>query len=160
MNKSNKLFVDILKTTIFLGIGILLIWLVVRNLTEKDKTEILSSFSQANYGVILLVMILGIFSHVSRAIRWQIMIEPLGHKPSFLNTFMAVMVGYLANLAVPRIGEVTRCGVLKRYENLPLDSVFGTVVVERIMDTILLMIVSIITIVWQFDILSSKLIEA
>ncbi len=160
MNKSNKLFVDILKTTIFLGIGLLLIWLVVRNLTEKDKTEILSSFSQANYGVILLVMILGIFSHVSRAIRWQIMIEPLGHKPSFLNTFMAVMVGYLANLAVPRIGEVTRCGVLKRYENLPLDSVFGTVVVERIMDTILLMIVSIITIVWQFDILSSKLIEA
>jgi uncharacterized protein (TIRG00374 family) len=160
MNKGNKLFVDILKTTIFLGIGILLIWLVVRNLTEKDKTEILSSFSQANYGVILLVMILGIFSHVSRAIRWQIMIEPLGHKPSFLNTFMAVMVGYLANLAVPRIGEVTRCGVLKRYENLPLDSVFGTVVVERIMDTILLMIVSIITIVWQFDILSSKLIEA
>lgn len=160
MNKSNKLFEDILKTTIFLGIGLLLIWLVVRNLTEKDKTEILSSFSQANYGVILLVMILGIFSHVSRAIRWQIMIEPLGHKPSFLNTFMAVMVGYLANLAVPRIGEVTRCGVLKRYENLPLDSVFGTVVVERIMDTILLMIVSIITIVWQFDILSSKLIEA
>ena len=160
MNRSNKLFVDVLKTTIFLGIGILLIWLVVRNLTEKDKTEILSSFSQANYGVILLVMILGIFSHVSRAIRWQIMIEPLGHKPSFLNTFMAVMVGYLANLAVPRIGEVTRCGVLKRYENLPLDSVFGTVVVERIMDTILLMIVSIITIVWQFDILSSKLIEA
>lgn len=160
MNKSNKLFVDILKTTIFLGIGILLIWLVVRNLTEKDKTEIFSSFSQANYGVILLVMILGIFSHVSRAIRWQIMIEPLGHKPSFLNTFMAVMVGYLANLAVPRIGEVTRCGVLKRYENLPLDSVFGTVVVERIMDTILLMIVSIITIVWQFDILSSKLLEA
>ena len=160
MNKGNKLIKDILKTTIFLGIGILLIWLVVRNLTEKDKTEILSSFSQANYGFILLVMILGIFSHVSRAIRWQIMIEPLGHKPSFLNTFMAVMVGYLANLAVPRIGEVTRCGVLKRYENLPLDSVFGTVVVERIMDTILLMIVSIITIVWQFDILSSKLIEA
>ena len=109
MNKSNKLFVDILKTTIFLGIGILLIWLVVRNLTEKDKTEIFSSFSQANYGVILLVMVLGIFSHVSRAIRWQIMIEPLGHKPSFLNTFMAVMVGYLANLAVPRIGEVTLC---------------------------------------------------
>jgi hypothetical protein len=87
-------------------------------------------------------------------------IEPLGHKPGFLNTLMAVLVGYLANLAVPRIGEITRCGVIKRYEKLPLDSVFGTVVVERIMDTILLMIVSVITIVWQFDVLSTKLKEA
>jgi uncharacterized protein (TIRG00374 family) len=160
MSKGRHFIFDILKTLIFLGIGIFLIWLVVRNLTEKDKTEILHSISQANYGVIALIMLLGILSHVSRAIRWQIMIEPLGHKPSFLNTLMAVLVGYLANLAVPRIGEVTRCGVLKRYENLPLDSVFGTVVVERIMDTILLLIVSIITIVWQFDILSEKLLEA
>jgi len=151
MSKVQKIVVDGLKTIFFLGIGLLLIWLVVRNLTEKDKTEIFHSFSQANYGVILLIMLLGIASHVSRAIRWQIMIEPLGQKPGFLNTLMAVLVGYLANLAVPRIGEVTRCGVLKRYENLPLDSVFGTVVVERIMDTILLMIVSVITIVWQFD---------
>jgi glycosyltransferase 2 family protein len=160
MSKGQKILVDGLKTIFFLGIGILLIWLVVRNLTEKDKTEIFHSFSQANYGVILLIMLLGIFSHVSRAIRWQIMIEPLGHKPGFLNTLMAVLVGYLANLAVPRIGEITRCGVLKRYEKLPLDSVFGTVVVERIMDTILLMIVSVITIVWQFDVLSAKLEEA
>ncbi len=160
MSKVQKIVVDGLKTIFFLGIGLLLIWLVVRNLTEKDKTEIFHSFSQANYGVILLIMLLGIASHVSRAIRWQIMIEPLGQKPGFLNTLMAVLVGYLANLAVPRIGEVTRCGVLKRYENLPLDSVFGTVVVERIMDTILLMIVSVITIVWQFDVLSAKLKEA
>jgi len=160
MSKVNKILVDVFKTIFFLGIGLLLIWLVVRNLTENDKTEIFHSFTQANYGVIFLIMLLGIFSHVSRAIRWQIMIEPLGHKPGFLNTLMAVLVGYLANLAVPRIGEITRCGVIKRYEKLPLDSVFGTVVVERIMDTILLMIVSIITIVWQFDVLSTKLKEA
>lgn len=160
MSKGQKILVDGLKTTFFLGIGILLIWLVVKNLTEKDKTEILHSFSQANYGVILLIMLLGICSHISRAIRWQIMIEPLGHKPGFMNTIMAVLVGYLANLAVPRIGEVTRCGVIKRYEHLPLDSVFGTVVIERLMDTLLLLIVSIITIVWQFDVLSTKLFEA
>ena len=160
MSNRKKILVDVFKTTFFLGIGILLIWLVIRNLTEKDKAEILHSFSQANYGVIALIMLLGIFSHVSRAIRWQIMIEPLGHKPGFLNTLMAVLVGYLANLAVPRIGEVTRCGILKRYENLPLDSVFGTVVIERLMDTLLLLIVSIITIVWQFDVLSAKLYEA
>jgi uncharacterized protein (TIRG00374 family) len=160
MSKGQKIWLDGIKTIFFLGIGILLIWLVVRNLTEKDKTEILNSFSQANYGIILMVMALGILSHISRAIRWQIMIEPLGHKPGFMNTLMAVLVGYLANLAVPRIGEVTRCGVLKRYENLPLDSVFGTVVIERLMDTLLLLTVSVITIVWQFDVLSAKLFEA
>ena len=160
MSKGRKALFDVLKTAFFLGIGILLICLVVRNLTEKDKSEIFLSFSKANYGIIILIMLLGILSHVSRAIRWQIMIEPLGHKPRFLNTFMAVMVGYMANLAVPRIGEVTRCGILKRYENLPLDSVFGTVVVERIIDSFLLLVVSVITILWQFDVLSAKLFEA
>lgn len=160
MSKSRKIIVDIIKTSFFLGIGLLLIWLVVRNLTEKDKTEILHSFSQANMGVILLIMLMGILSNVSRAIRWQIMIEPLGHKPGFLNTFMAVFVGYLANLAVPRLGEISKCGILKRYENLPLDSVLGTVVVERIMDMLLLLLVSVFTVIWQFDILSAKLTEA
>jgi uncharacterized protein (TIRG00374 family) len=160
MSKSRKILLDFLKTSLFLGIGILLIWLVVKNLTDKDKDEIMHSFSQANWGVIILIMILGLLSNVSRAIRWQLMIEPLGHKPGFLNTFMAVMVGYLANLAVPRLGEVSRCGILKRYENLPLDSVFGTVVVERIIDTLLLLIVSTITVVWQFSLLATKLTEA
>lgn len=124
-----------------------MIWLVVKNLTEKDRIEIMQSFSQANAGSIALVILIGLLSHVSRAIRWQIMIEPLGHKPGFLNTVMAVLVGYLANLAVPRLGEVSRCGILKKYENLPVDSVLGTVVVERIVDVLLLMIVSAITVV-------------
>jgi hypothetical protein len=160
MSKSRKILVDILKTTFFLGIGILLIWLVVRNLTEKDKTEILHSFNEANFGVILMIMLLGILSNISRAIRWQIMIEPLGHKPSFLNTFMAVLVGYLANLAVPRLGEISKCGILNRYEKLPLDSVIGTVVIERIMDMLILLLVSIFTVIWQFKVLSTKISEA
>lgn len=160
MSKDKKIWLDVLKTLFFLGIGFLLIWLVVKNLTEKDKKEILDSFANAKIGIILLIMLLGILSNVSRAIRWQIMIEPLGKKPRFLNTFMAVLIGYLANLAVPRLGEVTRCGVLNRYENLPIDSTFGTVVVERMMDTLLLMIVSIITIIWQYDLLSVYLIDA
>lgn len=160
MVKSRKIAVDILRTAFFLCIGVFLIWLVVKNLTEKDRIEIMQSFSQANAGSIALVILIGLLSHASRAIRWQIMIEPLGHKPGFLNTVMAVLVGYLANLAVPRLGEVSRCGILKKYENLPVDSVLGTVVVERIVDVLLLMIVSAITVVWQFDVIASKIIEA
>jgi hypothetical protein len=151
---------NFIKTTFFLAIGLLLVWLVVRNLTDSDKSEILLSFKKANYSVILLVALIGLMSHVSRAIRWQTLLEPLGKKPSLINTIFAVLVGYLANLAVPRLGEVTRCGVLKQYEEIPFESAFGTVIVERIIDTILLLIVSIITIVWQFSILSSTLQSA
>lgn len=160
MSKGSKILADGVKTIFFLGIGVLLIWLVVKNLTEKDKTEILHSFKQADFGIITLIMLFGLLSNVSRAIRWQIMIEPLGHKPGFLNTFMAVLVGYLANLAVPRLGEVSRCGILKRYENLPFDSVFGTVVIERLIDTLVLLMVSLFTVIFQFNLLSTKLGEA
>ncbi len=150
---------DILKTLIFLGIGGLLIWLVVRNLSPQDKLEIMNAIKQSNIWAIILVLLIGTMSNISRTIRWQIMIEPLGHKPSFKNTFMAVWVGYLANLAVPRLGEVSRCGVINRYEKLPVESVLGTVVVERIIDTLLLLVVCVVTLVWQFNILSDKLYE-
>ncbi len=157
---TKKIILNFLKTGIFLGTGILLIWLVVKNLSAKDKEEILQSFGQANYFWVALVMLSGIFSNISRTIRWQIMMEPLGQKPGFTNTFFAVLVGYLANLAVPRLGEISRCGIIKKYENLPFDSVLGTVVVERIIDTLLLAIVSLITIIWQFSFLSEQLYKA
>lgn len=160
MSKGRKIALDVLKTSFFLGLGVLLIWLVVKNLTEKDKVEILQSFSNAKISILLCVMLLGLLSNVSRAIRWQLMLEPLGKKPGFRNTFMAVLVGYLANLAVPRLGEVSRCGILKRYENISIESALGTVVVERLIDMLLLFIVSVITILWQFDVLSTKLSEA
>jgi uncharacterized protein (TIRG00374 family) len=160
MSNTKKIFLDVFKTLFFLGLGVLLIWLVVKNLSEKDKSEILAAVAEAKISIILLVMLLGFFSNVSRAIRWQIMMEPLGKKTSFKNTLMAVLVGYLANLAIPRLGEVSRCGIIKRYENLPLDSVLGTVVVERLTDMLLLLIVSVFTIVWQFELLSTKLTDA
>ena len=104
MVKSRKIAVDVLRTAFFLCIGVFLIWLVVKNLTEKDRIEIMQSFSQANAGSIALVILIGLLSHVSRAIRWQIMLDPVGHKPGFVITVMAVLVGYLANLAVPSGG--------------------------------------------------------
>ena len=160
MSNLKKIAVDGLKTSFFLGLGILLIWLAVKDLSTNDRNEIIASFKQANVGVVLLVLLIGILSNLSRAIRWQLMIEPLGKKPGLATTFMAVMAGYLANLAVPRLGEVTRCGVLKKYENIPLDGAIGTVVIERLIDLVLLAIVSVITLVWQFDVLSATLKEA
>ena len=82
--------------------------------------------------------------------RWQLMIEPISHKPGFVNTFLAVMIGYLMNLAFPRMGEISRCGVLSRYEKVSFTKLFGTVVAERLIDVISLLILLVIVIFSQF----------
>ena len=90
-------------------------------------------------------------SHFIRALRWQILIEPLGYKPGVTNTFLAVMVGYWVNLAVPRLGEVLKCTILARYEKVPADKLVGTIVAERAIDVLSLIIILLITIFSQYD---------
>ncbi len=110
----------------------------MHNLTPEEKKEIYSSFISANFWWLLLSVLLGLISHLSRAIRWKILIEPMGYNPRLSNTFFAVMIGYFANLALPRLGEVSRCGVLTRYEKIPIQKGFGTVITERGIDLITL----------------------
>ena len=78
------------------------------------------------------------------------MIEPLGKKPGTLNTFLAVMVGYLMNLALPRMGEISRCGVLSRYEKISFTKLLGTVVTERVVDVIMLLLFTLVVVFTQF----------
>lgn len=146
-----KLSLDVAKALLFLSIGIFLIWLVTKDLTESDKKNIYSAFQQANYFWIVVSMLISFASHWSRAIRWKILLEALDHKPKTSNTFFAVMVGYLANFALPRLGEVSRCGVLSKYENIPFTESFGTVITERIIDVICLLIIFVITMIAEFD---------
>ncbi|MEI6900718.1 MAG: lysylphosphatidylglycerol synthase domain-containing protein [Bacteroidota bacterium] len=87
----------ILKFIFFLGIGLFVIWLSVRNLTDQEKDEILHSFRIANYNWVVLVIILGVFSHFFRSLRWILLLETMGYKPRIKTTFYAVMVGYFAN---------------------------------------------------------------
>ena len=145
-----KLF-SILKFLFFLGIGILLIWLAVRNLAQEDKDSIAEAFTQANYYWISLSMLLSFFSHLIRAMRWRILIQPLGFNPKLSNTFFALMVGYLANFALPRLGEVSRCGVLTKYEKIPFTEGFGTVIAERAIDLLCLVLIFMGALVFQFD---------
>jgi uncharacterized protein (TIRG00374 family) len=86
----------------------------------------------------MLSLFLGFISFYVRAYRWNIMIEPLGYSPKLGNTYHAVIIGYMANYAFPRIGEVTRCGVLSRSEKIPADSLIGTVIAERAFDLLIL----------------------
>ena len=142
-----------LKFICFLAIGLGLVWLVTHNLTDKEKDDIFNSLQRANYWLLIPVIIVGIASHWYRAVRWKLIMEPLGYHPGTLNTFFAVMVGYLANLAVPRLGEVTRCGIVARYEKIPVDKLVGTMIAERAVDMLLLLILMVITVAIQMDVI-------
>lgn len=125
------------KFTFFLGLGIVIIWLSLRGLTAAERVEIMRAFRIANYNWVILTVFLGVGSHVLRAMRWKLLMEPMGYNPSLKNTFFAVMVGYFANMAFPRLGEVTRCGILVKYEKIPFNKSFGTVITERAIDMIM-----------------------
>ena len=127
-------FRNILRFSVFLGIGLFFIWLFMRNLTPEQTSEIFLSFKIAKYSWLILAFGMGILSHIFRTLRWKILLEPMGYRPSTKNVFMAVMIGYLANLALPRLGEVSRCGILTRYEKIPFNKSFGTVITERVID--------------------------
>ena len=129
--------ITFIKFIFFLGLGILIIWLSLKNLSQEEKSQILKSFQTANYNWVVAAIILGIFSHFLRALRWKLFLEPMGYHPKVKNMFFAVMVGYFANMAFPRLGEVTRCGILAKYEKIPFNKSFGTVITERALDLLI-----------------------
>jgi uncharacterized protein (TIRG00374 family) len=140
---------NIIKFILFLGLGILIIWLSLKGLTATEKDEIIKAFRTANYNWVILSVLLGILSHILRSLRWIMLIEPMGYKPRLKNTFFAVMIGYSANMAFPRLGEVTRCGILNRYENIPFNKSFGTVITERALDLVIFFLLFLVMIFTQ-----------
>lgn len=137
-----------LKVLAFFALGAFLFWLVYKDQDIHRIESILKN--DVNYFWIWVSLVLGLLSHISRTIRWRIMIEPLGQKPRLLNTFLAVMVGYLMNLVVPRMGEISRCGVLSRYEKISFTKLVGTVVTERIVDVLMMLLLTAIVVLTQF----------
>lgn len=150
-------FSTVVKFIFFLGLGILIIWLSLRNLTDVEKVEILRAFRTANYSWVALAIVLGILSHLLRSLRWILFFEPMGYKPSLKNTFYAVMIGYFANMAFPRLGEVSRCGILAKYEKIPFNKSFGSVITERAIDMILFLFLFFLTLFTQIGIIDHYL---
>jgi len=155
----NKRLRTILQYSFFLGLGIFLVWWSIKDLSADDKSHIKSALKTARYWLLIPVFGLLLLSHFIRALRWRLLIEPLGYKPSKSNTFFAVLIGYLANQAVPRLGEVLKCTVLARYEKIPADKLIGTIILERLIDALTLLIVFAITLLIQPH-LYSQLIDA
>ena len=138
----------ILKTTLPLILGGILVWY---SLSKISITILIGYFKEANYSWIFLGLFFGILSHLSRAYRWKFILAPLGYKPKFTNSVLAVLVGYLVNLALPRAGEISRAAVMANYEKIPFEKGFGTIVAERIADLIMMLAIIAITLFVQFD---------
>ena len=141
-------FKKVLKIVLPLALGSFLVWYSLSDIS----LEILGNyFKEAKYSFIFLGLFFGILSHLSRAYRWKFMLEPLGFKPKFINSILAVLVGYLVNLAIPRAGEISRATVMTNYEKIPFEKAFGTIVAERIADLIMMLSIVAITLFVQFD---------
>src|SRR5579875_1218380 len=150
-----KHYLTILRYLFFLSLGILFVWLTVKNITPQQWQHIRFSIKNARAWVIVPVIIMLLLAHYSRALRWKILMEPLGYHPSTFNTWAAVMIGYLVNAGVPRLGEVVKCTLLSRYEKVRADKLVGTIVMERAVDLVCLILLFVIALLFQGHIISN-----
>jgi uncharacterized protein (TIRG00374 family) len=149
----------ILKKTTPLALGVFLIWMSLSKLTPEDIESVKTSFKTANYWWVLLSLFLGVLSHFSRAYRWQFMLEPLGYKPKFLNSAMAVIIAYLVNLGIPRAGELSRAAILAEYEDIPFEKGFGTIVAERVADLVMYVLFIVLAFFAQYQLIKNELVK-
>ncbi len=154
-----KRLLAILQYTLFLGAGIFLVWWSIHKLSDKDYAEFLKALKTANYYLLIPVFFILIASHLSRAIRWKILMRSMGYEPRVSNTFCAVMIGYLANFAFPRLGEVLKCTILGKYEKVPADKLVGTILVERAIDLVSFFIVIIISLITQAEVVGNYALD-
>jgi uncharacterized protein (TIRG00374 family) len=136
---------------LFISLAVFFVWLSLRGLNEEKWKQLKDALGRAHYWLLFPVLLLLLCSHLLRALRWRQLIEPLGYKPSLVNTFLGVMIGYFVNLGAPRLGEVVKCTILARYEKVPANKLVGTIVAERAFDVICLTIVFGLSFLFQFD---------
>ncbi|TXD82515.1 flippase-like domain-containing protein [Subsaximicrobium wynnwilliamsii] len=145
MNKSTAKF---LKITLPLLLGVALVWY---SLSKISTEELLRYFKNADYLYIIIGLICGLLSHLSRAYRWKFMIEPLGYTLRYANSIMAVFATYLVNYTIPRAGEITRATIITNYEGVPFEKTLGTIVAERIADMFVLLAIIALTLFLEFN---------
>lgn len=134
-----------------MALGFVLVGIWYASTTPEYRQLIVKYLREANYFWVGVSLLLGFISHLSRTIRWQFMLQPMGYTPKFMSSFFIVLLSYFYNLGIPRSGEIIRATALKTYENVPFDKGFGTVVAERIIDLCMLSILVVIAFFSQTD---------
>src|SRR5690606_30341871 len=136
-----------------MALGLFLVWYSYSSTSEEEREQIIHYISNADPFWIGMSVVLGTLSHISRAVRWRYLLAPLGHRPKTLNTIFIVLIAYFTNLGIPRSGEVLRATALTTYENVPFEKGFGTIVTERVIDLIMLLLIVALALVLQTDII-------
>jgi glycosyltransferase 2 family protein len=141
---------SIVQFVVLLGIGVLLIWLSLRQVAP-EKDNIIKAFHDADYFWVGISLMIAFLSHFLRAFRWNYLLSPVGHKVNLLNANCHVIIGYLANYGIPRMGELTRCSLAAKYDKVPFEVALGTVITERIVDFLIFIVIFFLTLAIQFN---------
>jgi len=145
--------IKLLKTLIPIGLGLFLIAYSYSKTSPEERELIYNYVVEIDPLWIILSIVLGILSHVSRAIRWNHLLEPMGYQPPVKSNILIILMSYLTNLGIPRSGEFLRATALSTYEEVPFQKGFGTIVTERIVDLIMLLLVIGLSIILQTDVI-------
>jgi len=140
-----------LKIVLPVCLGIYICWYFWNTFNDEAKTAFFDVFKEADYFILSLSLLVGLFSHYARAKRWLYVLKPMGYKPSLFNSFNSIMIGYIMNIVIPRMGEASRAGVLTATDNVPFEKGFGSIVTERFIDLICLMIICGIALIINLD---------
>jgi uncharacterized protein (TIRG00374 family) len=143
--------IQILRFILFLSLGIFLLWYTTASLSKEDLQKVEELVLQAKLLYVIPSIAALLLSHYIRALRWKMMMDELNRKPGILNVFLSVLVGYFLNLVFPRLGEVGKCSLLGRYEKMPVDKLIGTIVAERLIDLVCLIVVILLTVFSQIN---------
>lgn len=140
-------------------LGVILIVYTYQQYSPEQIRTIQSYFRDADYFYIFLSLIIATIGVVSRAYRWKYSLEHMGYKTSFANNFFAVSIGYMMNMTIPRSGEISRALIVKKYDDIPFDKGFGTIVAERVVDTLILLLLIIVAFFVQFDVFKTFVLD-
>jgi uncharacterized membrane protein YbhN (UPF0104 family) len=146
-----KKLVGYIQLALSLGIGFGLVYWFLSQMSDDEKQQVIDNTKRASFIWVIIPPLISLLSNYFRTQRWRLLLRPLGYNPRFLNTFLSVMIMYFLNLFVPRLGEVSRCGILTRYEKVPMDKAIGTMVLERLADVVCLGIVAALLLVLEHN---------
>lgn len=148
---SKKTITTIIQLIVFLGLGIGLVIWRYQAISTHDKADMFDAFGHIRWFWTTPLLFVGFLAHYFRALRWKMLMQPLKVFPSTANTVFAVLIGYLANALIPRLGEVAKCTILAKYEKVPADQLVGTIIAERAFDLACLILLLLATLFLQFD---------
>ena len=152
-----KIFKKVLQVVFPLLLGAFILFWVYRDFSFQRVWEVLTG--GMNYGWILVSLVFGVFANLFRGWRWKLALEPLGESPKAANCVYAIFISYASNLVIPRVGEVTRCGVLSKYDGVSFSKSLGTVVSERMIDTLCVGLITGLTLLLQMPVFANFFAE-